>query len=207
MKVLCEEQRTPEWFAARRGKITASQAHVCLMAGHTKTRRMYVAKIADDLEGLPDFDDVDPKPWFQAGAYYEEWARGWYSFQRGIDVRMTGLVVHDRYDWIGCSPDGLLGTDGLLEIKYRSYLRTYQQHVARGFQPSLYPQVQAQMYVCDRDWCDYVNYWRSIDHQLEQGHVQRIHRDQAYIDNTLLPAFVSFWADVGDLLKSRGVRR
>lgn len=207
VKIIAEAQHTPEWFAARRGRITASEAHKALMGRHTKGRRLYVEKLADDLEDIPDFDDEDVKPWYTDGIYYESWARGWYSFRHDVDVTEVGFIVHDEYDWIGCSPDGLIGDSGGLEIKYRKSLRTFSQHATRGMPPSSYPQMQCSMLVTGRDWWDYCNYWRSDDHDKEKGHVQRVHRDQAYIDNTLLPAFLGLWQDVYAEVETRKLQR
>ncbi len=201
MKVLCEEQYTPEWNAARRGKVTASGAHFALAKKGGKGRRQYIEQICNDLEGIPDFADEETAPWFIDGHYYESWARGWYSWNRDVDVREIGFAVHDEYEWIGASPDGLLDPDGGLEIKYRKFLHTYQKFASLGSVKSVTPQVQTSMFVCDRKWWDYENYWRSDDHEVEKGHIQRIERDDAYIENTLLPAFVGLWAEVQDLLE------
>jgi hypothetical protein len=196
MRVLTTTQRTPEWFAAKRGVISASSAQLALAGRRTKGRMNYVYRLADDLDGVPDFDEVDTKPWFTDGVYYESWARGWYSFKHGVDVEETGFVVHDDYSFIGCSPDGLVGNDGMCEFKYRKYLHTFKAHAQAEVTNTVTAQAQTQMLVCDRQWVDYVNYWRSVDHDQEKGHVQRIYRNQAYIDNTLLPAFVKLWDDV-----------
>ena len=206
MKVLCTDQRTDEWHKAKKCRISASEVHKCMMGAHTKGRRQYIEKLADDLEGIPDFADEDNPPWFTDGVYYESWARGWYSFKYDVDIAETGFVVNDDYDWIGCSPDGLVN-DGLIEIKYRKSLKSFKDHAKRSFTTAHHAQMQCQMFVTDRQWCDYVNYWRSDDHELEKGHVQRVHRDQAYIDNTLLPEILKFWDDVADEKKRRELQR
>lgn len=196
MRILCETQRTPEWFAAKKGRISASSAYLCLSGKATKSRRNYVDCIADDLQGIPDFDDEDPKPWFTDGIYYESFARGWYQFKTNRDTVQTGFVVHDEYDWIGCSPDDLVGDDGLAEYKFRKSLHTFDEHSKCTLARAVKAQIHTQLFVCDRQWCDYTNYWRDDANGFEKGHIQRIYRDQSYIDNTLLPAFVSFWKDV-----------
>lgn len=203
MRILCKEQRTPEWFAAKKGVISASEAKTVLMGKSTKGRRLYVERLADDLEGIPNFEDEESPPWFIDGIYYESWARGWYQFKYDVDVEETGFAVHDDYQWIGCSPDGLVGEHGLIEIKYRKSLTTFKKHASINNRPADFPQMQMQMFVTDRLWCDYINYWRSDDQELEQGHVQRIYRDQSYIDNTLLPACVVLWNEVQRELKRR----
>ena len=203
MRVLCKDQNSVAWDEARKGRITASNAKFCLAKPGTKGRRMYIEKLVADLQGIPDFDDEEPAPWFAAGRYYEAWARGWYSWEADVEVTETGFIVHDEYSFIGCSPDGLIGDDGLLEIKYRTYLHTFKQHAAKGANAAVLPQIQTQMFVCDRPWCDYVNYWRDDNEELEQGSIERIHRDDSYINNTLLPAFVKLWGEVQTLLKQR----
>lgn len=223
MKVLCADQRSDDWFEVKKGRISASDAHKCLMGRHTKGRRTYIEKIADDLEGIPDFADEDRPPWFTDGVYYESWARGWYSFRYDIDVIETGFVVHDEYDWIGCSPDGLLHFEGielapgitylpndeqeLLEIKYRKSLRTFQDHAVNKFTTAHHAQMQCQLFVTGCQRLKYVNYWRSDDHELERGHVQTVHRDEAYIQNTLLPGILTFWDDVAEEMERRKLQR
>lgn len=206
MKILCETQGTPEWHEARHGRITASNAAIALAGKHTRRRKDYIITLADDLEGIPNFDDEDNPPWFADGRYFESWARGWYSFKYDVDVQMVGFVVHDEYSWLGCSPDGLIGEDGGVEIKYRKYLRTFKQHAALRANASVQAQAQTSMLVTGRKWWDYVNYWRDLDNEVEQGACERIERDEAYIENELLPAFVSLYNDVQALLKARGVR-
>jgi len=206
MRIICDAQHTPEWHEAKAPRITASEARICLMATNTKTYRRYVHQLADARMGIPDFEDEDTQPWHVDGIYYESWARGWYSWNRDATVTEVGFVVSEDYDWLGCSPDGLsrIGDDeGNLEIKYRKTIRTFDSHAKVGEVKSVYPQVQTQMLVCGTQWCDYVNYWRSDEHEKEKGHVQRIHRDQSYIDNTLLPAFVRTMRDVQDVISRR----
>lgn len=207
MKVVCDTQRTPEWFAAKRSRLSASMAQCALAGRGTKTRREYVYKIADDIEGIPDFAEQDNPPWFTDGIFFESWARGWYAFKFDVDVAETGFVVHDDYSFIGCSPDGFVGTDGMIEIKYRKYLRTFKKYAAAEATRSVIAQVQTQMFVCDKRWVDYVNYWRSVDHEMEKGHVQRIFRNDAYIENTLFPAFVKLWEDIQSECRYRELAR
>jgi hypothetical protein len=207
MRVLTKTQRTPEWFAAKRGVISASAAQLALAGRHTKGRRLYVQKLADDLEGIPDFAEEDNPPWFTDGRFYESWARGWYSFKFDVDVEETGFIAHDRYSFIGCSPDGFVGTDGMCEIKYRKTIKTFKQHAAAEMTKPVIAQLQTQMFVCDRQWNDYVNYWRAVEHEREMGHVQRVYRDESYINNTLLPAFVRLWNDVQHEMRMRDLMR
>lgn len=206
MRVLCEKQGTKEWREARQGKITASVARLALGRPGTKGRANYIEQLANDIAGVPDFAMDEDPPWFADGRYYESWARGWYSWNQSVVVEETGFVVHDEYPWLGCSPDGLVGEDGMIEVKYRKSLRTWYEHKALGANAPVIAQAQTQLLVTGRRWNDYVNYWRSDDHELEKGSIKRIERDQAYIDDQLLPAFLALWRDVGELLTERQER-
>ncbi len=187
------------------------------MARHTKGYRRLIQRLADAYDGVPDFEDEELKPWFADGVFYESWARGWYAWNKGETVCEVGLVAHDEYDYIACSPDGLIVDESLpgtgdtrllsplgnLEIKYRKTIKSFDEHAKVGETRTVKAQVQTQMLVCGTDWCDYVNYWRSDEHEKEKGHVQRIYRDEAYINNTLLPAFVRTMSDVNEELERR----
>jgi hypothetical protein len=203
MRILCEQQGTEEWHRVKRGVISASCAHIVLMGKGTKTQKNYIESLVYDLEGLPDFGSQECEPWFVDGRYYESFARGWYSWQNSTEVTETGFIVHDDYSWIGCSPDGLIGDDGLVEIKFRKYLRTFKQHSALLENKSVMPQIQTQLFVTGRQWCDYVNYWRDDDNEFEQGSIERILRDDVYIDTILLPSFISLWDEVQTRLRER----
>lgn len=204
--VLCTEQNIPEWHAARRGRITASKAQLALARRGSIGRSNYVQDLVNDLEGVPNFDEDEPAPWFADGRYYESWAAGWYAFKFGVEPLKTGFIVHGDYSWLGCSPDRLIGDDGGVEIKYRKTLRTFKQHAALRANKSVQAQIQMSMYVTDRRWWDYVNYWRDDANEVEQGSCERIERDDAYIDNELLPAFVGLWQEVQALLSSHKTR-
>jgi len=144
-----------------------------------------------DLQGIEDFQDS--AKWYEKGRIYEAHARGWYNWNR-TQVTEVGFVLHDEYNWLGASPDGLVGDDGCIEIKYREFLHTYHDSNVKPI-PRLYlSQMQTQMWVCSRQWCDYVNYWRDDGVQKEQCHVRRIERDEARIKELEDAAF-SFWAD------------
>jgi putative phage-type endonuclease len=203
MRVLCDSQRDELWYACRRGKITASAiAHVLAKAG-TDSRESYKLLLTQDIEGVPDFEDDDPKPWFIEGRIYEDWARGWYSWNYNVDVIQTGFVLNDDCDWIGCSPDGLVEPDGMIEIKYRKNLKTYDKHTDKVDRATR-NQIQLQLFVTGRKWCDYVNYWRDDDGN-EKGHVTRVAREGEYIEK-LVGACGLFWGEVWKLHESRHIR-
>lgn len=114
------EQRTPEWFAERLGKITASR--IADVVGKTKSggygaaRKNYLAELlCQRLTGRQE--DKFTSAAMQHGTDTEPAARAMYMLETGADVSETGFIPHPSIAMSGASPDGLVGTDGLIEIK------------------------------------------------------------------------------------------
>lgn len=203
MKVLTTEQRTPEWHKARRGHVTASRLGDVLAKPGTKRRNGYLLSLVLDLEGVEDFStsEDDLAPWQRDGVTWEAWARGWYSWHH-FDVTETGFVEADPpFQWLGCSPDGLVGDVGGIEIKFHKRLQLLRESVDR-IPRSTRDQTQMAMHICNRRWWDLVNFWRDDEMDLEQGHVTRIWRDQSRIDY-LLERSANFYVDVLAMFESR----
>jgi hypothetical protein len=198
MRIVTRQQGTPEWYAARRGCITASEVTKVLMKETTKGFKNYLQEKVMDLQGIPDFSEEDDPPWFRHGKEFEDQARLWYQFDQDTVLTQTGFVLHEGYGWLGMSPDGLSGTwsteavpheydvmrpidGGLVEMKVRQSLATYHEHVAKISRPTS-DQLQCQLIVSGAPWVDYFNYYRNNDHQIEKGSVQRIYRDEVRIE-------------------------
>lgn len=199
MRVLTDKQGTDAWEVARKGRITASAIGKILAGKGTKGRHDYKMQLVLDIEGIEDFRDS--ATWFEKGRTYEAHARGWYNWERE-QVTETGFVLHDDYNWLGASPDGLVGDDGCIEIKYREFLHTYNDANTKAIPRLYYSQMQAVMWICNRQWCDYVNYWRSDAHEKEQGNIRRIVRDDGRIRELEDAAFV-FWGEVLEKYRER----
>ena len=103
-------QHTPEWFAARKGKITASIAAACLGLNPYES----AAKAWRIIKGTePDHDNYH----MRRGRDKEAAARRLYEARHGVQVAEAGFVVHPQLPWLGASPDGLVGPMGVLELK------------------------------------------------------------------------------------------
>jgi predicted phage-related endonuclease len=134
----------------------------------------------------------------QRGIDDEPVAAELYARRHGVTVTDSGLMVRtwDHGLEIGASPDGLIGDDGLIEIKSRGQA-TQLEHIARGVvPPDARIQIQAQLLVSGRDWCDYVSYC-----PLMPLWVVRITRDQDTID-CLFAAAETAEEQIRDLLAS-----
>lgn len=176
------EQRTPEWFSERLGKVTASRIADVLAktkSGPSASRANYMAElVAERLTGTGG--DFYVNAAMLRGTELEPVARDCYSFITDNDVIEEGFVAHPTIPMAGCSPDGLIGDDGLVEIKCVGTAK----HIAllRGGEPEdrYIKQVMWQMACTGRQWCDLAYYDPRLPIEM-QLHVQRVQRDDAMI--------------------------
>lgn len=161
---MCESnpyQRTSEWFEARCGCLTASRARAVI--ARKKNGEPYAEYgtvleqiVGERLTGVVSSTGTTAA--MQWGIDHEEEAREQYVIETGRDVALTGFVKHPTVWWLGASPDGLVGDDGLIEIKCPTTL-THLKRVASGVVPEEYkPQMLVQLLCTGRKWVDFVDY-------------------------------------------------
>jgi len=154
-------QRSDEWFKARLGKVTASKisdAIAKLKSGEpAATRRNYMAQLlCERLTGKASESYTNSA--MQWGVDNEDKAREMYQFISGNDVQEIGFVDHPTIKMSGASPDGLIGDDGLIEIKCPN-TATHIDYINSGTVPAEYKnQMLFQMSCTNRKWCDFVSY-------------------------------------------------
>ncbi len=176
------EQGTPEWFAARLGKVTASRVADVIAktkTGYSSSRENYLVELAlERITGVGEKSFTSPAmAW---GTEQEPMARASYEARTGELVEEVGLVLHPVIEQAGASPDGLVGPDGLIEIKCpnsATHIRTLQSKKPAGHYVT---QMQWQMACTQRAWCDFV----SFDPRMPEGlqlFVTRIERDDQVI--------------------------
>lgn len=176
------EQRSPEWFAARLGKVTGSRV-ADLMAktksGPSASRASYMAElICERLTG--EQADRFQNAAMQHGTDTEPQARAAYEFMTDRAVTETGFTIHPTIADFGASPDGLIGADGLLEIKCPN-TATHVDTLLTETVPAKYiTQMQAQMACTGRAWCDFVSFDPRLPSDLQMW-VTRVQRDPAFI--------------------------
>lgn len=178
MRLLDCEQGSPEWFEARRGIPTASKFKTIIGvrkdARDKVTRRTYMAKLAAErITGEPteEYSNLH----MERGKLMEDEARSLYAFLNDVEPQQVGFVVADDGS-TGCSPDALIGNDGMLEIK------TALPHIVVGyidkgdFPPEHKAQTQGGLWIAEREWIDLAIYWPKMP-----PFIKRAHRDEAYI--------------------------
>lgn len=158
-------QGSDEWLRARCGLITASEVKLLLTptlkrADNDKSRahlwELAAQRISNHVEPTYVTDDM------LRGHEEEFYARQLYA-EKIAPVEEVGFVTNDGFGFtLGCSPDGIVGSDGLIEIKSRRQkyqVQTIVEHWREGTPPSDYIlQVQTAMLVTDRAWCDLISY-------------------------------------------------
>lgn len=150
------EQRTDDWLAARLGMITGTR--FAAIVGTGKTRDDLIRDLAWERYTGSCIEKGFTTDAMQRGIDLEPEARDWYSFHSGNDVVEHGFMVHPELSFVGMSPDGLCGEDGLLEIKCPGH-RAHIETIERRKVPSQYRwQVQGQLWVTGRSWLDFVSY-------------------------------------------------
>jgi putative phage-type endonuclease len=175
-------QRSPEWFAIRVGKVTASR--VADVGARTKSgwgasRANYMAElIAERLTGEPAerFSNAA----MQWGTDKEPEARTAYEFETNTEVVEVGFVGHPSIEMSGASPDGLVGDKGLVEIKCPS-TATHIDTLLGGTVPDKYvTQMLWQMACTGREWCDFVSFDPRMPENMRLF-IRRIERDTVRI--------------------------
>jgi len=176
------EQRSEEWFQARLGKVTASKIADVLAkikTGEAASRKSYkIQLVSERLTGKKTDTYINQA--MQDGIDREESARNAYIFMYN-DVEEVGFIDHPTIPMSGCSPDGMVGEDGLIEIKCPT-ATTHTDTLMSGNVPSKYiGQIMWQL-SCDpkRKWVDFVSYHPDFPENL-QLFVKRVERDDKLI--------------------------
>lgn len=178
-------QGSDEWRAARLGKITGSRFADVLSGkrgGRSKAADDYMMELIGEILTGVGADEINSRAtnW---GNMHEPNARMWYICESGETLLETGVIHHPEVEGVACSPDALVGDDGILEIKCPYTTRVHLNTLMTGRVPSEYePQVHGNLWVTGRKWCDFVSYDpRFKDGALCQVRI-RVERDESYIE-------------------------
>ena len=176
------EQRTEEWLKARCGSLGASQLNEALAttkSGWGASRENLKNRIiAERLTGIPA--ETFKNAAMEWGTAQEDNARKAYEAHTGVFVDEMGIAYHPALKHTHASPDGLVGDDGLIEIKCPN-TTTHIETLKAKKAPSKYiNQMMWQMRCTDRQWCDFVSFDPRLPSHL-QLFIVRVERDEAII--------------------------
>ena len=164
-------QRTDEWHAQRRGKVTASNVGAAL--GQVS----YVSRVQAYQRAL-GIDSFEGNAATNYGIETEPLALRAYANYMGCEVQETGLCQHPTLEWMAGSPDGLVGDDGVVEVKCPYYQHFKGPH--QSIPPHYYLQMQQLLQCTGRNWCDYVCYCGT-----KGMSIFRVHRDDMLFEDLL----------------------
>lgn len=195
------EQGSEEWFNQRIGLATASRMNDVMATlksgGEAATRKNYRAQlIAERLTGTKADNFTNGA--MQWGVDNEPIARAMYEVSRGVDVEQVGFVAHPSIGMTGASPDGLIGEDGLIEIKCPN-TATHIDYLLSGVVPSDYKnQMLWQMECTGRKWCEFVSFDPRMPENM-QLFVVRYERDDLRLDE-LREGVIKFLDEVNAMI-------
>ena len=179
------EQGTPEWFAQRCGKATASRISDIVAktkTGYSTSRANYMAQLVVErmTNQVAESYSNAAMEW---GVENETFARAAYEAKTGNMVDQVGAIDHPRIALSAASPDGLVGDDGdgCLEIKCPNTATHIETLLGDEPAKKYYDQMQWQMVCANRSWCDFVSFDPRMPAHL-QLFVKRIERNDEYIE-------------------------
>lgn len=173
------EQGSPEWFAARCGKVTASK--IADMMARTKagawgaSRANYMAQIISEILTGTVAESFSNAA-MQWGVNTEPQARAAYEFVTDFEVEKVDFIVHPRIARSGASPDGMVSPDGLVEIKCPNTATHIDTLIEKEIPSNYVLQMQWQMACTGRKWADFVSFDPRMPDNM-QLFVKRIERD------------------------------
>ena len=190
MKVYNCKQLSDDWFAVKLGKVSAS--HFSDVLNKKSGYKTYQYRLLGERLSGVSYEAYSNKT-MDRGSEVEKQAREYYEALFG-KVEQVGFV--ELNDYVGCSPDGMVGKDGIIETKC-PFPSTHVKYIIENKLPANYkPQVQGQLWVTGRQWCDFLSYDpRVSDRPFWKI---RVFRDEKYI-NVLSIAIGTFVNELKEL--------
>lgn len=175
-------QQTEEWKKARLGKVTASRLSdvtAKTKTGYGASRANYMAELlVERLTG--ESQEMYVNAAMKHGVDTEPQARSAYAFMTDFDVIEVGFIPHPTIEMSGASPDGLIGDDGMLELKCPNTATHIDTLLGEPIADKYIKQMQWQMACSGRKWCDFATYDPRLPANL-QIKIIRVNRDDSLI--------------------------
>lgn len=177
MKIVNCDQGSPEWDELRAKRMTASHAQA--ISANGKGIDTYINGLMQKYYSTADPDNYKSKS-MERGNELEDSAVFAYEAKTGCEVKRIGFVIHDEFS--GCSPDGFTD-DGLIEIKCLEDKAYFQYLIDEKIDTKYEWQMQMQMLICEKKWCDYVVYNPNFRKSLI---IKRVPINQDKVDKILI---------------------
>ena len=194
------EQGSAEWLEMRLGKITASKMKDVMTNGRgsspSKTSESYMMElIAEKLTGeSKPFFENDAMRW---GTETEPQARSMFELREGLDVQEVAFIEEGEH--LGVSPDGLIGEDGLIEIKCPTTTTQIKRALSDNYAADYKDQIQMQLWISGRKYCYFLSFDPRLD--CDAGYLlQKVERDEEHIEK-MIAKTEAFIIKMKELLK------
>ena len=174
------EQGSQEWLSLRAGRPTSSGFGKIITpktGQYSKSAEAYQQELVGELI-LGHADENRHASWqMEMGKILEAEAVKQYEFIHEVETELAGFWMDDDKQY-GASPDRIVGENGLVEIKCKFTIRDQMSYLfSEEIERDHYPQIQGQLFTCDREWCD----WWIFHQSLPPAH-RRVYRDESYIE-------------------------
>lgn len=195
MRIVDCVQGTPEWHAVRIGIPTASEFKTIIGvkkdARDKVTRRNYMQRIVGEII-TGELTETYSNGHMERGKAMEDEARDYYAFTRDVEPQRVGFIINGPK---GCSPDSLIGTDGVLEVKTKLPHLMVDCLLKDEFPSEHKAQCQGALWIAEREWVDIACYWPRMP-----MFVKRARRDEEYIKG-LAQAVDEFNAELAEMVE------
>lgn len=174
-------QGSDEWFSARLGKVTASKVADIMTktkSGYGASRKNYMGQLLCERLTKKREESYTNSAMMR-GTELEPKARAFYELSYS-DVVECGLIDHPSIPMFAASPDGLVGDDGLIEIKCPNTMTHIEFILSLKPDSKYITQMQVQMACTGRKWCDFISFDDRLPIEMQFSFV-RVDRDNAYI--------------------------
>ena len=205
------QQRTPAWHAARKGKLTASNVGAALGLCPWTSRLQafqramgvdkFIGAAFNDVIGRVTYSNAYLRAVCGSGNDATRWGTAnepngilAYMGHTGNVVESTGLHIHPYTSWLAGSPDGLVGSTGLLEVKCPYWRKKDGTRVHKEVPSYYYMQINLCLEITERDWCDFIS-WAP-----EGYRIYRITRDKE-LHEAMMPHYLKFFAAMQRMAK------
>ena len=195
------EQGSDEWKQARLGHVTASNMADVMSKGKGSAEAVgrYKYKVKLVAERLTQTSGESfTNAAMEWGIEQEQFACIEYEASRNVFVERTGFWLHPKIQWLGVSPDRLVGDEGLIEVKCPNTTTHLGYLFENRIPPDYYKQIQCQLWVTGRQWCDFVSYDPRLP-KRNQLLIVRTERDESLIKE-MEAETIQFLSEVNQLI-------
>jgi putative phage-type endonuclease len=188
------QQGTDEWFNQRLGKVTASQIANVLMKPSMAGFQNYAAQlVCEQLTGVRA--ETYKSSAMEHGNETEPQARAMYELNSDVTVEEVAFINHPTIEMAGASPDGLVGKDGLVEIKCPQPNKHLKNIMGGKIDRNYMLQMQWQMRCTGSVWCDFISFNPAFPDELQMKQT-RVSYDKELVEGEIEPAVIAFLAHV-----------